>query len=91
MKIIREKQEVKAYKAKKPKIDTRNANWSDTEVEINGELHGVWWECMRGANYYFVLDGQWYRVPFVIGSGFAAVDNLNDNLSYGEKWTIKSK
>jgi len=91
MKIIRNNEAVKAYKAKKPKLNSMHRCWQDTEVKINGNLHGVWWECMRGANYYILYEGQWYRIPFVIGDCFNAVDNLNDDVAYNEEWIIEKE
>ena len=82
---------IKAYKTKRPKFGNKKATWSDSSVLINGEQVNVFWECMRGANYYLEFprhSGNWYRIPFNIGKRFCLETNL-DEIKYNDEWEIK--
>jgi len=83
----------KAYKTTyKPKVNNSNKTcWSDTEVVLNGTNMNVFWECMRGSNYYFIYSGSWYKIPFYIRNKSGIfVTNLED-IQYHDKWNILKK
>jgi hypothetical protein len=45
---------------------------------------------MRGANYYFNWNGQWYKIPFEIKKSVPYISNLDD-IIYNDEWTFESE
>lgn len=77
-------------KTKRPKFGQKKACRSDSQVLINGKEVTILWECMRGANYYFNWNGQWYKIPFEIKKSIPYISNLDD-ITHNDEWTFESE
>jgi hypothetical protein len=88
MQLFKNNKCVKVFKANRPKFGAKKCTWMDETILIDEKEVSVFWECMRGKNYYFELDRQWYKIPFDIGSGYPYKINL-DEIIHLDKFTTQ--
>jgi len=87
---VKRNKKIIVRKTKRPKFGQKKACWVDERVQINGEEVTILWECMRGVNYYFNFQGQWYKIPFEIKNSIPYISNLEDIISRDE-WTFEKE
>lgn len=74
----------KAFKTTSPKFGSKCC-WMNTNVFLNNTEIQIFWECMRGKNYFFLYNNQWYKIPFEIGKFPKIEDNLS-KVEYHDCW-----
>jgi hypothetical protein len=87
MKLYLGNREIKKYKTKRPKFGEKCC-WMDERFKIDDRSETIYWECMRGQNYYISLDGQWYRIPFFKGK-FPSLENNLDETDINKIFTTE--